>query len=101
MPAVVVLGGWLAVNHLVERGHRRVAFIGGAMNIGQVRERLEGARAAWAEAAQAELDKPLHAPRPMRLPAKPTAKDLIAFVYDELAKATKPEATSPKLRSVK
>lgn len=45
-----VLGGWLAVNHLVERGHRRIAFIGGAMNIGQVRERLEGARAAWAEA---------------------------------------------------
>ena len=44
-----VLGGWLAVMHLIERGHTRVAFIGGAMNIGQVRERLEGARKAWAE----------------------------------------------------
>lgn len=45
-----VLGGWLAVTHLVEQGHRRVAFIGGAMGIGQVRERLEGAREAWVEA---------------------------------------------------
>lgn len=44
-----VLGGWLAINHLIERGHRRVAFIGGAMNIGQVRERLEGGRKAWEE----------------------------------------------------
>ncbi len=44
-----ILGGWLAVMHLVERGHRRVAVIGGAMNIGQVRERIEGARKAWAE----------------------------------------------------
>lgn len=45
-----VLGGWLAVNHLVQRGHRRVAYIGGTMNIGQVRERLEGARKAWGDA---------------------------------------------------
>lgn len=44
-----VLGGWLAVMHLVERGHRRIAFIGGSMLLGQVRERLEGARKAWAE----------------------------------------------------
>lgn len=44
-----VLGGWLAVMHLVDRGHRRMAFIGGAMEIGQVRERLEGATKAWAE----------------------------------------------------
>jgi LacI family transcriptional regulator len=45
-----VLGGRLAVEHLVERGHTRVAFIGGPDSIGQVRDRLEGARRAWDEA---------------------------------------------------
>jgi LacI family transcriptional regulator len=44
------LGGRLAVEHLVEQGHSRVAFIGGPDTIGQVRDRLEGARKAWADA---------------------------------------------------
>ncbi|SEB91991.1 transcriptional regulator, LacI family [Nocardioides exalbidus] len=44
-----VLGGRLAVEHLLEQGHTRVAFIGGPATIGQVRDRLEGARQAWAE----------------------------------------------------
>ena len=45
-----VFGGRLAVEHLIEQGHRRVAFIGGPDSIGQVRERLQGAREIWAEA---------------------------------------------------
>ncbi len=44
------LGGRLAVEHLLERGHTQVAFIGGPDIIGQVRDRLEGARRAWADA---------------------------------------------------
>jgi LacI family transcriptional regulator len=45
-----LLGGRLAVEHLVEHGHRRVAFIGGPSSLGQVRDRLAGARQAWSEA---------------------------------------------------
>jgi LacI family transcriptional regulator len=44
-----VLGGRIAAEHLAEQGHERVAFIGGPDSIGQVRERLEGARLMWAE----------------------------------------------------
>jgi LacI family transcriptional regulator len=45
-----VLGGQLAAGHLVERGHRRIAFVGGPDSLGQVRDRLLGARRAWSEA---------------------------------------------------
>jgi LacI family transcriptional regulator len=44
-----VHGGRIAVEHLVEQGHRRVAVIGGPETLGQVRERLDGARRIWAE----------------------------------------------------
>ncbi len=45
-----VLGGRLAVEHLVDLGHSRVAYIGGPHSLGQVRDRLAGAREAWAAA---------------------------------------------------
>ena len=44
-----VHGGRVAIEHLVEQGHRRVAFIGGPESIGQVREQLQGAREVWDE----------------------------------------------------
>jgi LacI family transcriptional regulator len=56
-----VLGGRLAVEHLIDRGHTRVAFIGGPDSIGQVRERLEGARAIWAESGL-PFDDLIHLP---------------------------------------
>ncbi|RYB89195.1 LacI family transcriptional regulator [Nocardioides glacieisoli] len=50
------LGGRVAIEHLVDRGHTRVAYVGGPVAIGQVRERWEGARAAWSDAGLAESD---------------------------------------------
>jgi LacI family transcriptional regulator len=45
-----VLGGELAVTHLLERGHERVAFVGGPLSIPQALDRLTGARRALSEA---------------------------------------------------
>ena len=41
-----VMGGRLAAGHLVEQGHERIAVIGGRPVLPQVRDRIEGARAA-------------------------------------------------------
>ena len=44
-----VYGGRIAVEHLIENGHTRVALAGGPETLGQVRERLQGAREVWAD----------------------------------------------------
>ncbi|HMQ67105.1 MAG TPA: LacI family DNA-binding transcriptional regulator [Arachnia sp.] len=45
-----VAGGRMAVEHLLQTGHRALAFVGGPSSLAQVRERREGAEAATAEA---------------------------------------------------
>jgi LacI family transcriptional regulator len=45
-----VLGGTLAVRHLIESGNERIVFVGGPFNLQQVRNRLTGARQAVADA---------------------------------------------------
>jgi LacI family transcriptional regulator len=45
-----VLGGRLAADHLLERGHRRIAFVGGASGLPQVHERHDGIELAVREA---------------------------------------------------
>jgi LacI family transcriptional regulator len=45
-----VLGGRLAADHLLERGHRRIAFVGGSSGLPQVHERHEGIDLAVREA---------------------------------------------------
>jgi LacI family transcriptional regulator len=39
-------GGRIAVNHLIESGRSRIGFVGGALDVPQVRDRLSGAREA-------------------------------------------------------
>jgi LacI family transcriptional regulator len=51
-----VAGGIMAVRHLIERGRRRIAFVGGPQEIRQVTDRLEGARRAVAEHPDATLE---------------------------------------------
>jgi len=51
-----VVGGYLAVRHLIETGRRRIAFVGGPSSIRQVADRCEGARRAVAESAGVTLE---------------------------------------------
>jgi len=44
------LGGWLAANHLIETGRRRILFTGGPFDIRQIVDRQAGARRAVDEA---------------------------------------------------
>ena len=50
-----VMGGQLAAQHLIDIGRRRLAFVGGPLNIEQVLHRLEGAQAVVAARADASL----------------------------------------------
>ncbi|WP_344094898.1 LacI family DNA-binding transcriptional regulator [Microbacterium deminutum] len=50
-----VVGGRMAVEHLIEAGRRRIAFVGGPFDIRQVNDRLAGARVA-AEDSGAHID---------------------------------------------
>ncbi|MDE0546652.1 LacI family DNA-binding transcriptional regulator [Microbacterium sp. C7(2022)] len=51
-----VAGGRLAAEHLLESGRRRLAYVGARSEVRQVRERLDGARAAVAAAPGATLE---------------------------------------------
>ena len=50
-----VVGGQLAVQHLLERGHRRLAFVGGPSSLAQVADRKRGAELALLSAPDATL----------------------------------------------
>ncbi|WP_115787622.1 LacI family DNA-binding transcriptional regulator [Arthrobacter silvisoli] len=49
-------GGYLAVKHLIERGKRRICFVGGPLEIRQVSDRFHGASQAVSETPKATLE---------------------------------------------
>jgi LacI family transcriptional regulator len=51
-----VVGGYLAVSHLIEQGCRKIVFVGGPLNITQVADRLAGASKAAAEHPDVQLE---------------------------------------------
>jgi LacI family transcriptional regulator len=51
-----IAGGQLAVEHLISIGRRRIAFVGGPMEIRQVTDRLEGTRRAVAARKDVSLE---------------------------------------------
>ena len=51
-----VEGGWVAADHLLAQGRRRLAFVGGPASIAQVANRLEGARRAVRAVSDATLE---------------------------------------------
>ena len=52
-----VMGGRMAVEHLIETGRRRIAFVGGPFDIRQVNDRLAGARVAAENASPPSRSK--------------------------------------------
>ena len=50
-----VEGGRIAVQHLIDEGHRRIAFVGGPSSLQQVQDRRLGAEMACAAHPEAEL----------------------------------------------
>jgi LacI family transcriptional regulator len=51
-----IAGGRMAVQHLIDTGRRRIAFVGGPHGLRQVADRLAGAQDAAAEAEGVELE---------------------------------------------
>jgi LacI family transcriptional regulator len=50
-----VAGGRIAVSHLIDSGRSRIGFVGGALDVPQVRNRLDGAREALAPQPEVSL----------------------------------------------
>ncbi|WP_200954598.1 substrate-binding domain-containing protein [Rhizobacter sp. Root1221] len=55
-----VLGGELAVDHLLETGHKRIAFVGGAAKVKQVEDRLKGAQRAIRRSGKVDIEFGVH-----------------------------------------
>ena len=76
------VGGQLAASHLLERGHRRLAAVGGTADIPQVRERRDGAGRAMVLGSPAATLLTLSTER-LDIAAGRTAADVIVAMPDD------------------
>jgi len=83
-----VLGGLTAVSHLIERGHRRIAFTGGPLSLRQVQDRYLGAVKAFADAGRDPADLTVYETSWLTLSAGRRAGEQIV----DLADADRPTA---------
>ncbi len=94
-------GGFIAMSHVLERGHRRVAFLGAPDAESQIRERFAGCVAAYSDAGldPAELNSPTARSAASRailaLEPRPTA---VVCANDVIALALEAEAIRAGLR---
>lgn len=51
-----VAGGFMAVEHLISQGRKKIAFVGGPLNSKQIQERLKGAKKAVSQASGVSLE---------------------------------------------
>ncbi|HEY2508715.1 MAG TPA: LacI family DNA-binding transcriptional regulator [Streptosporangiaceae bacterium] len=83
-----VLGGDLAVSHLLKAGHERLAFVGGPASLRQVADRCEGASRAMARAGRSPTDLQVLATAALTVAGGRTAGGQIA----EMPPAERPTA---------
>jgi LacI family transcriptional regulator len=77
-----VAGGCLAVRHLLERGHRRLAFVGGPSTLRQVRDRRQGAEETVQAAGAATL-LAISTPALTTAAGRSAAEELVALPDDQ------------------
>src|SRR5258708_7014691 len=75
-----VLGGDLAVSHLLEAGHEHIAFVGGPLSIRQVADRRDRAVRAPKRAGMALAGLHLIATPPLNVSARPRARAATAEI---------------------
>ena len=75
-----VLGGDVAMSHLLEAGHERLAYVGGPLGLRQVADRREGAVRALQRAGRAESDMLMIETAALNVPAGQRAGAEIAGI---------------------
>ncbi|HZT44501.1 MAG TPA: LacI family DNA-binding transcriptional regulator [Chthonomonadaceae bacterium] len=81
-------GGYLALRHVIERGHRQIAFFYPGETLSWGRDRLQGARRAMAEAGLPEQNLRLFAWREIGQPTQEWMQEALSFLLSQKPSVT-------------